>query len=280
MLAVLLGLAFASVGSAAPSLAVGPVQSTLSAFLSCSAGVSFAAPATASSCASGTYTGAYTGVDEVVGTTQNSLFYLAFANGGVKITFSLTDATTGALLFSGVGYGSISGGTCASPSIIVPASSTSSASTITSGDTLKMVLNTTFTGTGTPTFCAGGSSATLISVGTTVVTASAQPTLTTMLTAGKAHQTTLFGFSGVAESYVDTGSAPLTAIVLGMVKNSAGATVAVMTTSDSFSTTGSNATAFLAFPPGVQPGTYSVVVVAVTGSNVPVSSAVMLTVLV
>ncbi|HEV2138953.1 MAG TPA: hypothetical protein VGR53_08925 [Nitrososphaerales archaeon] len=214
-------------------------------------------------------------MSQTFGTTQNSLFYLASANGGVKVTFSLMDVTTGKLLINGVGYGSISGGTCSSPNLIVPTSFTSSSNALNSGDTVKASLGITFTGTGTPAFCSGGNSATLISVGTTVLLGSNQPLLTTTLSPGTAKQTTLSGFTGVAESYKNTGSVGITAIVVGVLKNFAGSTVDVLTTSVTASP-GGNVTAFLPFKQ-YSPGTYTVAIIAISGSNVPVSTVAQAT---
>jgi hypothetical protein len=248
---------------------VSSVQSSVSVFLNCPA-ISFAAPGASATCGAGNYTAIYSGVSQTFGSTQNSVFYLASATGGVKVTFILTDVTTGKLLINGVGYGSISGGSCTSPSLIVPASFTSSSNTLNSGDTVKVSLGTVFTGTGTPMFCSGGATATLISAGTTVALGANQPLLTTTLTAGRAKQTTLSGFDGVAVSYKNTGSTAVTAIVVGVLKNFAGSSVDVLTTSVAASAN-ANVTAFLPFRQ-YQPGTYTVTIIAILASNVPVST--------
>jgi hypothetical protein len=253
------------------------VQSTLSFYLSCSTSVSLAAPASASSCGGGTYSGVYSGIGETAGQNRTSRIYMAGATGGVKVTFNLTDATTGSLIFKGVAYGTISGGTCSAPSAILPTSFQTSSVTIGSGDRLALSLSIVFTGTGTPTFCSGGTSATLLSIGTTVVTGTSEPVLTTAVTAGTPYQTTLEGFNGVAVIYTDTGNAPLTAFLYGVFENSAGTTVAVVTTSVATSP-GVGATAFLALPQGLQSGTYTVDIIAVTSTDVPLSTTQVATV--
>jgi hypothetical protein len=262
---IVLGL----LGGPAPAMGTTSVQSSVSVFLNCPS-ISFAAPGASASCGAGNYTAIYSGISQTFASTQDSLFYLASATGGVKVTFNLTDVTTGKLLFHGVGYGSLSGGSCTSPNLIVPASFASSSNTLSSGDTVKASLGTVFTGTGTPTFCSGGSTATLISVGTTVAFGSSQPFLTTTLTAGSARQTTLSGFAGVGVSYKNTGSTAVTAIVVGVVKNFAGSSVDVLTTSVAASAN-ANVTAFLPFR-SYPPGTYTVTVIAILTSNVPVST--------
>jgi len=265
-------LILGTMGYSAPVMSTGPaLQSSVSAYLNCPA-ISFAAPGASGPCSPGNYTAIYSGVSQTIGTSQNSLFYLASAMGGVKVTFSLTDATTGKLLINGVGYGSISGGTCSTPDLIVPTSFAPTSNVVNSGDSLKASFGVIFTGTGTPSFCSGGASATLISVGTTVVQGATQPLLTTTLTAGTARQTTLSGFTGVAESYKNTGSSGITAIVVGVLKNFAGSTVDVLTTSVTASPNG-NVTAFLPFKQ-YPSGTYTVTLIAIAGSNVPVSTSV------
>ncbi len=258
--------------------ATDPVQSSVSAYLNCPSSLAFAIPSGSGSCPSGTYSAVYTGVSQAVGSTQDSVFYLASANGGVKVTFSVTDTTSTKVLIRGVGYGSISGGTCASPNVILPSSFTSTSSVINSGDTLKVFLNATFTGTGTPAFCSGDGSATLVSIGTTPVTGSSTPLLTTVLSAGRATQTTLLGYQGVSVSYVNTGSATTTALVLGILKTSAGSTVDVLSTSIT-AAPNQNVTAFLPFRQ-YSPGTYSVTIIAMTGSEVPISTPVETSVMV
>jgi len=276
VLAAVLVLAFASEGGAAAAPAP-MVQSTLSFYLSCSTGMSLAAPASSSSCGAGIYSAVYSGIGETAGENRTSRIYLAGATGGVKVSFNLTDATTGNLVFKGVAYGTVSGGTCSAPSAILPTSFQTSSVTIGSGDRLALSLSIVFTGTGTPTFCSGGTSATLLSMGTTVVTGTSRPLLTTALTAGTPYQTTLEGFNGVAVIYTDTGDAPLTAFVYGVVENSAGATVGVVTTSVATSP-GVGATAFLALPQGLPSGTYTVDIIAVTSTDIPVSIAQVATV--
>jgi hypothetical protein len=213
----------------------------------------------------------YSGVSQTFGATENSLFYLASATGGIKVTYSLTDTTTGKPLISGVGYGLISGGSCSSPTLILPTSFTSSSNTLNSGDSVKASFGAVFTGTGTPMFCSGGASATLISAGTTVAAGSSQPLLTTTLTAGSAKETTLSGFTGVAISYKNTGSTQMTAIVVGVVRNFAGSSVDVLTTSV-LASANANVTAFLPFRQ-YPPGTYTVTLIAILTSNVAVSTA-------
>ena len=259
-------------GNAGQVVASGPsTQSSISVYLNCPNGVSFAEPGAGNSCGSGNYTGVYTGISQAVVANGTSAFYLASATGGVKVTFSVTDLTTGKLLLSGVGYGSMSGGTCASPAVVLPAKAAAETNAINSGDELRSSLNTTFTGTGTPEFCSGGASATLISLDTIVIAGATQPSLTTMLTAGSPYQTTLSGFNGVAQSYVDTGTSSFTAVVVGVVKSSSGSTVDVLVTSVTVSP-GTSATAFLKFNQ-YPTGTYTVSVLAITSSNVPVSTA-------
>jgi hypothetical protein len=273
---MVLVLALASEGGMATASAPG-VQSTLSFYLSCSTSMSFAAPASASSCGGGTYSAIYSGVGEAAGQNRTSRIYMAEATGGVKVTFNLTDATTGSLVFKGVAYGTVSGGTCSAPSAISPTSFQTSSVTVGSGDRLALSLGIVFTGTGTPTLCSGGASATLFSIGTTVVSGSSQAVLTTALTAGTPYQTTLEGFSGVAVIYTDTGNSPLTAFLYGDVHNSAGATVGVVTTSVATSP-GVGATAFLALPQGLPSGTYTINIVAVTSTDIPVSTSQVATV--
>lgn len=277
VLAAALLLATSPVGSASTTLTASPVQSSLSVFLSCSEGISFAATGSSSSCGSGTYSAVYSGIAQVVGSNKTSRFYLASATGGVKVTFNLTDESTGNLLFKGVGYGAISGGSCASSSAVVPTTFTTYPETVGSGDNLSLSLGIIFTGTGTPTFCSGGGSATLLSVGTAVAAGSSQPLLTTTLTAGRPHVTTLSGYVGIAESYVGNSNGAFTAFVFGIVKNSAGATVEVLTSSVAVST-GANSTAFIPFNPVLSPGTYTVSVVATASNGVPVSTTAEATV--
>jgi hypothetical protein len=251
--------------------ASGPnVPSAVSVFLTCPSNISFAMPAESGLCGSGNYTGIYSGISQTVVSNQSAAFYLAGDFVGVKVTFGLTDLTTGKLLLNGVGYGSMENGTCSTPTRVVPVSTTVSNYTINSGDTLRAFLNTTFTGTGTPTFCSGGGSPTHFSIGTMVVIGSVQPYLTTTLKAGAPSQTTLSGFPGVAISYFDSGSAGFSAVVVGVVKTSSGSTIDVLITSVTVSP-GATTTAFLKLNQ-YPSGTYEVTVLAVTGSNVPVST--------
>jgi hypothetical protein len=268
-------LILGSLAFPAPAIGTGSaVQSSVSVFLACPA-ISFSSPGASASCAAGNYTAVYSGISQTIGSTQNSLFYLASANGGVKVTFGLTDVTTGKLLISGVGYGSISGGTCSAPDLVIPTSFTTTANALNSGDTVKAALGVVFTGTGTPAFCSGGSASTLVSVGTTVALGSSQPLLTTTLTPGRARQTTLSGFTGIAESYKNTGSVSMTAIVVGVLKNFAGSTVDVLTTSVTASPN-ANVTAFLPFKQ-YSSGTYTVTIIAIASSDVPVSTVAQTT---
>jgi hypothetical protein len=265
---VLVLLPIGNTGSAA--VAASPsVPSSVSVYLNCSAGLSFVPPGAASSCGSGNYTGTYSGVDQMAVSNLTSVFYLAAATGGVKVTFNLTDVTRGQPLLSGVGYGSISGGSCTSPNLVHSTTINVTSNVISSGDKVEASLSTIFTGTGTPAFCSGGVDGTFITIGTSVVGVT-QPSLTTLLTAGSPQQTTLSGFNGVAESYVDSGSSGLSVVVMGVVTNSAGSTIDVIVTSVTVSP-GSSATAFLKFNQ-YPSGTYTVTVIAVTSSNVPVST--------
>jgi hypothetical protein len=267
----MLVLGFVPIVSLGAAHATSPgVQSTISVYLACNGSVAFAEPGAPASCVSGNYTGIYTGISQDVISNQTSVFFLAMATGGVKVTFSLTDVTTDELLIKGVGYGAISGGTCSSADSVVPSSTTVSTNVVSSGDTLRAALNTTFTGTGTPTFCSGGNSSTLITLGTTVVGGQAQPPLSNLLRAGNPHQSTLFGFDGVAETYVNTGTSAFTAVVMGVVKNSSGSTIDVLISSASI-TPGANVTAFLKFDQ-YPSGTYTVDVLVTTSSNVPIST--------
>jgi len=227
----------------------------------------------------------YTGIAQAVGSTQDSVFYVASATGEIRLNYTLTDVTSGKVLLKWLGAGSISGGSCSSPSVVVPSSpingSTSfmisSGDLINSGDTLKVhLIWTSLAGTGTPTFCSGGNSSTLISIGTTVVTGSSQPFLATELRAGIAYQTTLGGYSGMAETYVNTGNANFTAVVLGVLKDSAGRTIDVLAATI-IPSPNANVTAFLVFRL-YPPGSYTMTVFATTTQHVPVSPAVVATV--
>jgi hypothetical protein len=246
-------------------------QSSVSVYLNCPEDISFALPSANGSCSSGNYAAVYQGIAQEVATTQNSEFYLAMATGGVKVTFVLTDLASGKVLFNGVGYGSITGGNCSSPSIIMPARVNLSSNVINSGDNLLLWLNATFTGTGVPTFCSGPSTPTLVSFGTTVVEGSSQPALTTLLTAGTPTQTTLLGYNGIAETYTYTGSATLTAFVYGVVKDSTGSTVGVLLSSVTVAPNGQG-TAFLSLN-RCPPGSYTVTIIAITSQDIPISTA-------
>ena len=251
------------------------VQSSISVYINCPGAISFAEPGASSSCGAGNYTAVYTGISQTVVINKTSVFYLAGSTGGVKVTFGIFDVTTGKPLLNGVGYGFVAGGTCASPSLVTPATVVASTNLINSGDKLRASLNTTFTPTGSnpnlPVYCSGGSNATLVTIGTMVVAGTAQPLLTTMLTAGNPHQTTLSGYSGIAESYTNEGTSSFTAVVIGVVKSSSENTVDVLITSVTV-LPGTNATAFLKFNQ-YPPGAYTVTVLATSSSNVPVSTA-------
>jgi hypothetical protein len=232
--------------------------------------VAFALPSASGSCLSGTYSGVYTGFSQALGSTLDAVFYLASASGAVKVTFSVADTNSSKVLVSGVGSGSVSGGTCASPTAIVPSSFNIYSGTINTGDVLQVFVATTFSGTGTPTFCSGGGSATLISMGTAPVVGSTSPVLTTLLTAGRPIQSSLSGYQGVSVSYLNTGSALITALVLGRIRTSAGSTIDVLVTSITLAPN-QNVTAFLPFRQ-YSSGTYTVTVIAVSGSEVPIST--------
>ncbi len=260
-----------------------PIQSTLSVYLSCPTSISFAEPSSSQTCGSGAYSAAYTGIGQTVGSTQDTVLYLASAAGGVKVNYTLVDVTTGKLLIKWLAYGLLAGGSCSAATAVLPADPSSgstsysinSGAVIASGDTLKLYLNTTFTpapGTsGSPMYCSGGNSATLVSIGTTVVTGPQQPLLSTLLTPGTPYQTSLSGVPGVAETYMNTGSVNLNVLVLGVLKNSAGATVDIIPTSFPVAS-GQSVTAFLPFKQ-YPSGTYTVTVIAFTASNVPISTS-------
>jgi hypothetical protein len=264
------------------------VQSSISVYLLCSSSISFAEPSSSQTCGPGMYTGAYTGVSQTVGSTQDTVMYLASATGNVKVNYTLVDMTSGRLLIKWLGFGSVGGGSCTTPTAILPTNQTFGSPSylietgvvINSGDMLKLFLDTAFTPapgtTGSPSFCSGGGGATLVSIGTTVVTGSLPPSLTTELNPGTPSGTTLGGVPGLAETYVNTGGASLTVLVLGVVKNSGGSTVDVIATSFPVDP-GKSATAFLAF--GQYPsGTYTITVIAVTASSVAISTPVVATV--
>lgn len=255
-----------------PAVASGPsTQTTTSIYLVCPGGVSFASPASSGSCSAGNFTGTYTGLAVTPVANLTSEFFLASATGGVKVTFSLVDVTTGKDLVQEVAYGSIAGGTCASPSVVVPTSFTSDSNPMNSGDIVKASVNAIFTGTGTPTFCSGGPKSTLVSFVSDIQTGSSPPLLTTMLTAGAASQTTLSGFEGVSDSYTNTGAATLSVVVLGVVHSASGATVRILSTSVTLSA-GAQVTAFLTFG-SLPPGQYTVVVIALSTTDVPISTS-------
>lgn len=268
----IVGFALASMPSAGLARATSSSpQSSVSIYLDCPGSVALAFPASTGSCASGNYTGVYNGIDEIPLANITSIFYLASATGGVKVTFSLTDSTTGKLLLNGVGYGSMTGGTCSSPTPIVATKFVASSNTINSGDKLVATLNTTFTGTGSPTFCSGGLDATLVSFKTTVLVGTSPPLLSNILTPGQPVQTTLLSFEGVEQNYTNTGSVAITAIVEGVVKNQAGSTVDILTTSISLAP-GAKVAAFLPFKQ-YPSGSYTVTMVAITSSYVPISAS-------
>jgi hypothetical protein len=272
ILFVALSLSLSSLPAVGPAGAAGASsQATMSIYLNCPGSIALAFPASSGSCSSGNYTEVYNGIAQVPLANLTSDFYLASATGGVKVTFSLTDRTSGKLLLSGVGYGAMTGSTCSSPTLIVPTKFTPTSNVINSGDNLVASLNTTFTGTGTPSFCSGGSGATLISFKTTVLTGTSQPLLSSLLTPGQPVQTTLLSFEGVVENYTNTGSVALTAIVQGVVKNQAGSTVDVLSTSITLSP-GATVTSFLAFKQ-YPSGSYMVTIVAITSSYVPISTS-------
>jgi len=267
-----LALAFLPLASAVPAAASGPAAgSSLSVYISCPGVISFGLPNAAGSCTSGNFTGVYTGVGQVPIANLTSEFYLAFATGGIKVTFGLTDMTSGKPLLNGVGYGSIAGGDCSSASLVIATNFVPTSNLISSGDRLQVFLNATFTGTGTPTFCSGGSSATLVSFRTTVSSGAGTPLLTSLLVPGSPTQADLSGFEGVTETYGYTGSASMAAIVQGVLKNQAGATVDVLSTSITLSP-GAEVTAFLSFNK-YPTGSYTLTIVALTSSEVPISPA-------
>lgn len=260
----------APTGASAP-----PVQSTISIFLSCPSGIFFGAPPSSSNCGSGNFTATYTGVNETVGSSQNSVFFMASATGGVKVTFNVTDVTTGEPLIQGVGYGKMPGGDCSSPTPVTPASFTASNNQISTGDKIEASLEIIFTGTGTPVFCSGGGAATVVSFETTVAGGKNLPLLTTTLAPGNPSETTLNGYRGLAETYVNTGGVATTAIVLGVVKSSSGATVQIISSSITLSA-GANALAFLPIE-SLPSGTYTISMIVVTASGVPISTMVTTT---
>jgi len=272
VLVFILGLSLVSLpvaGSAGATTSV--PQSSISIYLSCPGSIALAYPASTGSCSSGNFTGVYGGVNAIPLANLTSFFYLASATGGVKVTFGLADSTTGKPILSGVGYGSMSGGTCSSPTLVIATKFTPTSNTINSGDKLVATLNTTFTGTGTPTFCSGGLDATLIQFKTSVLAGSNPPLLSSILTPGQPVQTAIGGYEGVAQNYTNTASISITAIVQGVVKNQAGSTVDVLSTSITLAP-GEEVAAFLPFKQ-YPSGSYTVATVAITSSFVPISAS-------
>ena len=273
-------------GGAAPAAAGNPTNSSVSAFINCPNSISFAIPSGTGSCPWGDFTGVYTGVAQTVASSQDSVLYLASANGQIRVNYTLTDVTSGKLLLKWLASGTISGGTCASPSAILPESPgpgtpyyvISSGAVINPGDTLKVhLIWTSLSGTGTPTFCSGGSKASLVSIGTTAITGATQPLLATELKAGVPHQAVVGNYTGEAETFVNTG-ASLNAQVLGVLKDSSGRTVDVLVSSI-IASPNVNVTAFLVFK-NYPAGSYTLTVFAVTSTNVPVSLPTVATVVV
>ena len=248
-----------------------PMYSSMSFYLNCRSGLAFALPSESGACGSGNYSAVYNGVSQIVDSPQRFVFYLASAQGSIVVTYSVTDETSHNLLARGSGYGSISGGTCANPSVSMPSTLSSSSNLISSGDKLQVFFNATFTGTGTPMFCSGGASASLIGLRTIPVTGSNLPKLTTVLSAGTPKQTVLSGHPGVSVTYTSTVGVSMTAVVIGILKAPNGNVVDVLTTSvmvpqfyfaTAFLPLGSYAT-----------GTYSITIIAITGSQVPISTS-------
>jgi hypothetical protein len=144
-----------------------------------------------------------------------------------------------------------------------------------SGDEVRASLSTIFTPlnatlNATPVFCSGGNDSTLISLGTTVVVGTTPPSLTTLVSTGKPYQTTIFGFGGVSDGFVNTGSTTFTLVVMGVLMTPNGSTVDVLVSSVSI-TPGGTSIAFLKFNQ-YPSGTYTIDVLALTGSDVPVST--------
>jgi len=270
ILIVALALSLGSLAATPVTAAPPSPQSSISIFLNCPGSIDLAFPGSSGSCYSGNYTGVYNGIAEVPLANLTSDFYLASATGGVKVTFSITDSTSGKLLLSGVGYGAMTGGTCSSPTLVVATKFVPTSNTINSGDKLVASLNTTFTGTGTPAFCSGGSVATLISFKTSVITGSNLPLLSNLLVPGQPLQTTLLSYEGVEENYTNIGGTTITAVVQGVVKNQAGSTIDILSTSITVSP-GEKVAAFLAFKT-YPSGSYTVTTIAITSSYVPVSN--------
>jgi len=267
-----IALSLLSFSPVAPGSAAGPApQSSVSIFLNCPGTISFASPFSSGSCTSGNFTGVYNGVPEIPLSNLTSEFYLASATGGVKVTFGVTDLTSGKPLLTGVGYGAMNESTCSSPTVVVATTVSPTSNVLGSGDKVEASLKTTFTGTGTPTFCSGGASATLISFTSSLTSGAAQPLLNTMLTPGSPKQTTLLGYQGVAQNFTNTGTATITAIVHAVVKNSEGSTVDVLSTSITLAP-GAMVTAFLPFNHYAS-GSYSVTTFAITSTDVPISTA-------
>jgi hypothetical protein len=257
---------FAKASSPAP-------QTSVSVFLNCPSEISFALPESSGTCASGNYSGTYTGPTATPIANLTSEFYLSSFTGGVKVTFSLTDVTSRNLVLSGVGYGNMSGGTCSSPTRVVATRFTPASNAIGSGDQLRVALSVTYTGTGTPAFCSGGANATLISFAASM-SGVGNSLLTSLLTPGVPVETTIGSYRGLAQNYTNTGGTTITAIVQGVVKNQAGATVDVLSSSAITLSPGARVTAFLPFN-NYPSGSYSVTTIAITISFIPISTAVV-----
>lgn len=275
-LVLLFGLVFASVGGAGAAVSAPAAQSSISVYVSCPGSVVFSAPLAAGTCPTGNFTAAasYTGVSQMVASNLTSLFYLASAAGGVKVIFSVADATTGSPLVRGVGYGAPSGGTCANPDVVTPVSTTVFDNEVNSGDKLNLTVDLLFTPVGapsTPAFCSGGTSSTLVGLGTTVASAQGEPLTTSTLASGNAQQTSLSGYNGVSETYTNLGSSTVTAVVIGVLKGSTGSTVDMLVTSVTVPP-GLTATAFLPFIRSYPSGSYTLTTIAVSVSYVPLSS--------
>jgi hypothetical protein len=275
-------VAFIVVGISVPAVlpvsAASGVESSVSVFVNCPTSVSFAEPSASGACGSGNYTGTWSGVAQTVGSAQDSVFYLSAATGGVKVNYSLIDSTTGKFLVRWAGFGSISGGTCSAPSVVTPATqATNSAwyaigtgNVISPGDKLSATFSIVFTGTGTPTICSGAGSASVISLDTTVSASQVKPALTTTLQAGVAVQGMLGGYDGVSETYLNTGSTSVTALVLGVLKDSSGRTVDMLSTSIT-ANPGATVTAFLPFKQ-YPSGSYTMTLIAITTLDAPIST--------
>lgn len=282
-LILLLGLLLAPTGGVSGAAVTNiAAQSSISVYVSCPSSVAFSSPLAAGTCPAGNFTAVagYTGVSQVVASNLTSLFYLASAQGGVKVAFSVTDITTGKPLIQGVAYGAPSGGTCANPNLVTPFSTTVSNNEVNSGDTLNLTLDLFFTPNGapsTPAFCSGGSGSTLVALGTTVAPGQGEPLATSTLVAGNARQSSLSGYNGVSETYSNLGSSTVTAVVIGVLKGAAGDTVDILHTSVTVSP-GENATAFFPFVKSYPSGSYTLTAIAVSVSYVPLSTSSVATV--